>query len=107
MKIVDKGYSRGEMETHLNYDALDECWYIETNYRPHITKLMNTYKDKVEVVEQYENGTPVYVKVKLEDDLITFRKGKRVLSEEQKEQKKKQLAKARKNKFDDLLDHFD
>lgn len=85
MKIVDKGYSREEMETHLNYDALEECWYIETNYRPHITKLMNTYQDKVEVVEQYENGTPVYVKVKLEDDLITFRKGKKVLSEEQKE----------------------
>lgn len=89
--IVNNGYSREEMETHLNFDAVDECWYIESNYRKHMTKLINTYKDKVEVVEEYENGTPVKVRVKLEDDLITFRSGKKKLSEEQKEK----LAKAR------------
>lgn len=89
--IVNTGYSREEMETNLNFDAVDECWYIESNYRKHMTKLINTYKDKVEVVEEYENGTPVKVRVKLEDDLITFRSGKKKLSEEQKEK----LAKAR------------
>lgn len=105
--IVDNGYSREEMETHLNFDAVDECWYIESNYRKHITKLMKTYGDKVEVVEKYENGTPVRVKVKLEDDLITFRSGKRKMSEEQKEKLRKNIKQARKNKFDNLLDHFE
>lgn len=89
--IVNNGYNREEMETHLNYDAVDECWYIESNYRKHITKLMKTYGDKVEVVEEYENGTPVRVKVKLEDDLITFRSGKRKMSDEQKEKARERM----------------
>lgn len=44
------------------------------------------------MLEQLENGTPVLVRVVLNDDLISFRKP---MTEEQKHQRSKQLELAR------------
>ena len=73
-----KGYSKEEQETTCNYDPLTETWDIYSSHRQHITKLLKTYKDidsaDIQVLEQYENGTPVAIQVTVKGDLITFRK---------------------------------
>lgn len=76
--ISTKGYSKEEQETSCNYDPLTETWDIYSSHRQHITKLLRTYKDidsaDIQVLEQYENGTPVAIQVTVKGDLITFRK---------------------------------
>lgn len=49
-------------------------WIIYASRRPHITKLIRQYGDDVEVLEQLETGTPVLVRVVINDDLVSFRK---------------------------------
>lgn len=71
-KIVKQGYSFDEEEVSANYNQGQ--WIIYASRKPHITKLLNQYGDDVEVLEQLESGTPVLVKVVLNEDLITFRK---------------------------------
>lgn len=88
--INDSGYPREESETVCVYDSLLGQWIIESSVRRHITKLLKAYP-QTEIVEQYSNGTPVFVRVVLDDDLITFRQP---VSQERKEQMSK-LAKER------------
>lgn len=88
--ITDKGIPKEEQETVCVYDKENEQWIIESSVRKHITKLMKQY-DNVEVLQQYENGTPTYIKVILNEDLVSFRKP---VSNERKEQMSK-LAKER------------
>lgn len=71
--INDTGYSREESETVCVYDALLGQWVIESSVRRHVTKLMKQYPE-AEVVEQYSNGTPVFIRVVLNEDLVSFRK---------------------------------
>ena len=88
--INDSGYPREESETVCVYDALLGQWVIESSVRKHMTKLLKQYPE-AEVVEQYTSGTPVFVRVVLDDDLITFRQP---VSKERKEEMSK-LAKER------------
>lgn len=73
VKITETGVPKEEMETVCVWDALNSCWMIESSTRKHITKILKQYP-QAEIVEQYENGTPTYIRVKLEEDLISFRK---------------------------------
>lgn len=90
-KVVNVGYSLEEQEVSMNYNQGQ--WIIYASRKPYINDIMKKYKykDKVEVLEQLENGTPVLVKVVLDEDLITLRKP---LTKEQREKKSK-LAKKR------------
>ncbi|AKA61384.1 hypothetical protein BH792_gp134 [Staphylococcus phage Stau2] len=88
-KIVSRGYSFEEQEVSMNYNQGQ--WVIYASRKPYITDIMKKYPDKVEVLEQLDNGTPVLVKVVLDEDLITLRKP---VSNERKEQMKK-IAKER------------
>lgn len=89
-KVVENGYSYEEQEVSANYNQGQ--WIIYASRKPHITKLINKYGDDVEVLEQLESGTPVLVKVVLNEDLVSFRKP---MTEEQKYQRSKQLELAR------------
>ncbi|UVD42396.1 hypothetical protein [Staphylococcus phage vB_SauM-V1SA19] len=88
-KIVSRGYSFEEQEVSMNYNQGQ--WVIYASRKPYITDIMKKYPYKVEVLEQLDNGTPVLVKVVLDEDLITLRKP---ISNERKEQMKK-IAKER------------
>lgn len=88
-KVVSVGYSLEEQEVSMNYNQGQ--WIIYASRKPYITDIMKKYSDKVEVLEQLENGTPVLVRVVLDEDLITLRKP---LTKEQRE-KKSQIAKER------------
>ncbi|AFV81014.1 hypothetical protein SPJ221_193 [Staphylococcus phage vB_SauH_SPJ2] len=88
-KVVSRGYSFEEQEVSMNYNQGQ--WVIYASRKPYITDIMKKYPDKVEVLEQLENETPVLVKVVLDEDLITLRKP---ISNERKEQMKK-IAKER------------
>ncbi|UVT34839.1 hypothetical protein [Staphylococcus phage vB_SauM-V1SA20] len=88
-KVVSRGYSFEEQEVSMNYNQGQ--WVIYASRKPYITDIMKKYPDKVEVLEQLENETPVLVKVVLDEDLITLRKP---VSNERKEQMKK-IAKER------------
>lgn len=76
--ISTKGYSKEEQESVCTYDVLNDEWVFYTTCRKHITKLLKTYKDidsaDIQVLEQYENGTPVAIQITVKGDLITFRK---------------------------------
>lgn len=72
VRITEQGVPKEEMETVCVWDALENCWIIESSYRKHITRLMKVYP-QAEIIEQYENGTPTYIKVKLNEDLVSFR----------------------------------
>lgn len=89
-KVVERGYSYEEQEVSANYNQGQ--WIIYASRKPHITKLMRQYGDDVEVLEQLENGTPVLVRVVLNDDLISFRKP---MTQEQKDKLGRQLNKGR------------
>ena len=89
-KVVESGYSYEEQEVSANYNQGQ--WIIYASRKPHITKLINKYGEDVEVLEQLESGTPVLVKVVLNEDLVSFRKP---MTEEQKHQRSKQLELAR------------
>lgn len=88
-KVVSRGYSFEEQEVSMNYNQGQ--WIIYASRKPYITDITKKYPDKVEVLEQLDNGTPVLVKVVLDEDLITLRKP---VSNERKEQMKK-IAKER------------
>ena len=88
--INDSGYPREEQETVCVYDALLGQWVLSSSVRRHITKMMKQYPE-AEVVEQYTSGTPVFVRVVLKEDLVSFRKP---VSKERKEEMSK-LAKER------------
>lgn len=72
VRITEQGVPKEEQETVCVWSAIDKCWIIESSYRKHITRLLKIYP-QAEVVEQYENGTPTYIKVRLDEDLISFR----------------------------------
>lgn len=71
--INDTGVPREEQETTCIYDHQLGQWVIESNVRKHITKLMKQYPE-AEVIEQYSHGTPVFIRVVLNEDLVSFRK---------------------------------
>lgn len=71
-KVVERGYSYEEQEVSANYNQ-GQC-IIYASRRPHITKLIRQYGNNVEVLEQLETGTPVLVRVVINDDLVSFRK---------------------------------
>lgn len=88
LNITENGTPKEEQETVCVWDAIEECWVIESSYRKHITKLKKQYGDKVEVVSQYPNGTSVMVRVRLDDDLVSFRKP---VSDERREKMRQQM----------------
>ena len=72
VRITETGVPKEEMETVCVWDALNNCWMIESSTRKHITRLLKIYP-QAEIIEQYESGTPTYIRVKLEEDLVSFR----------------------------------
>lgn len=72
VRITEKGVPKEEMETVCVWDELNNCWMIESSTRKHITRLLKIYP-QAEIIEQYESGTPTYIRVRLEEDLVSFR----------------------------------
>lgn len=44
LNITENGTPKEEQETVCVWDAVDECWIIESSYRKHITKLKKTVR---------------------------------------------------------------
>ncbi len=66
-KVVSRGYSFEEQEVSMNYNQGQ--WIIYASRKPYITDIMKKYPDKVEVLEQLDNGTPVGTRLILQDIL--------------------------------------
>lgn len=100
VKTVSQGYSYKEQEVTMNYNQGE--WIIYSSLRIYITDIMKKYGDKVEVLEQLENGTPVLVRVVLDEDLITLRTPPTKEQRERRKEKGRELA--LKNGFKKALD---
>jgi hypothetical protein len=100
VKTVSQGYSYKEQEVTMNYNQGE--WIIYSSLRTYITDIMKKYGDKVEVLEQLENGTPVLVRVILDEDLITLRTPPTKEQRERRKEKGRELA--LKNGFKKALD---
>lgn len=90
VKTVSQGYSYKEQEVTMNYNQGE--WIIYSSLRTYITDIMKKYGDKVEVLEQLENGTPVLVRVILDEDLITLRTPPTKEQRERRKEKGRELA---------------
>lgn len=95
------GYSKEEQETVLAWDAVENKWIGYSCYSPHITKILKLL-DIEDVDSEYEEGrdSPLSIKFELKSNQVSFRKGKRQMSEEHREklrQNGKKLAESRVN----------
>ncbi|MCY7156708.1 hypothetical protein [Streptococcus gallolyticus] len=85
-------YLPEERETIIRYDELENSWYLESNVRKHITKILKTEEVFESVDKELENGRVVSVRAKLsnlDDYLISpfvRKRVKRELTDEQREQ---------------------
>lgn len=98
-------YLLEERETLVRYDEMDNCWYLESNVRRHITKILKQI-DAVEVISQEEeNGRVVWISVKLtnlEDYSINpfvRKRTKRELSDEQRQIMAEKMSKIGQKRF--------
>ena len=93
-------YSLDEQETHIWYEPKTKETVIETNYAPDINHYLRIISEGgMELVDQEIEGDRVIsLRVKVNDRQYTFSrklKKKRILSEEERERLREQLAKAR------------
>ena len=93
-------YSLDEQETHIWFDPTTKETIVETNYAPDINHYLKIIADGgLTLIEQeVEDGRVISLRVKVNDQQYTFSrklKKKRILSEEERERLREQLAKAR------------
>ena len=73
MRIIDTyTYTKDEMETICRYDYIDNCWYVETNVKKHMTKIMNKYENH-KVISVNTDGNPSKISAKLGEKQVSFR----------------------------------
>lgn len=82
-------YLPEERETIVRYDELENSWYIESNVRKHITKILKTEEAFESVDKQLEDGRVIQVRAKLSNlndySINPFVRKRRKLSDEQRE----------------------
>ncbi len=83
-------YLPEERETIVRYDELENSWYLESNVRRHITKILKTEEAFESVDKELENDRVVSVRAKLSnlDDYsvspFVRKRVKRELTDEQR-----------------------
>lgn len=91
-------YTLEEQETFIRYDALDKQWTIETNYSPHIQKVLKL-PEAYEVLNTEEEGRTIWLNaiMKIGEDfsINVFPKKKRKMTEEQRQELAERMKKAR------------
>lgn len=99
-------YSIDEQETHIHYDPVEKRWLFETNYAPHIKKLQKLTGALSNAVQEMDDDGRVMSIRGYVDNLEEFnvnpwprQRQRRELSEEEKQELRERLAKAR-NKGD-------
>jgi len=93
-------YSLDEQETHIWFDPTTKETIVETNYAPDINHYLKIIADGgLTLIEQeVEDDRIISIRAKVNDQQYTFSrklKKKRILSEEERERLREQLAKAR------------
>ena len=83
-------FVKEEIETMCNYDYINDYWKVETNYQPHITKLLKLNNVDYTIDSVDENGRITRLIVRLSKKQISFR-NEIVLTEEQREARGKAL----------------
>lgn len=96
-KTFVEPYVSEEQESHISYDVKDKMWIFETNYIPHIRKLLALHLDQDEsavlefdkvLYKTKKELKILYIKVKIDPEVYNlkpFPKKKRELTEEQKQ----------------------
>lgn len=90
-------YSMAEQETLLHFDPNDKSWIIDTNYAPHIKRLLK-HPEALEVLSQDrdEDGKVhhIYARINTVDWLINpWPRKRRVLSDDEKQELQAKLRK--------------
>lgn len=93
-------YSLDEQETHIWFDPTTKETIVETNYAPDINHYLKIIADDgLTLIEQeVEDDRIISIRAKVNDRQYSFSrklKKKRILSEEERERLREQLAKAR------------
>lgn len=93
-------YSLDEQETHIWFDPTTKETIVETNYASDINRYLKIIADGgLTLIEQeVEDDRIISIRAKVNDQQYTFSrklKKKRILSEEERERLREQLAKAR------------
>ena len=93
-------YSLDEQETHIWFDPTTKETIVETNYAPDINHYLKIIADGgLTLIEQeVEDDRIISIRAKVNDRQYSFGrklKKKRILSEEERERLRQQLAKAR------------
>ena len=93
-------YSLDEQETHIWFDPTTKETIVETNCAPDINHYLKIIADGgLTLIEQeVEDDRIISIRAKVNDQQYTFSrklKKKRILSEEERERLREQLAKAR------------
>lgn len=93
-------YSLDEQETHIWFDPTTKETMIETNYYPDIHYYLKRVNDGglTLIAQEVEDDRIISIRAKVNDQQYSFSrkiKKKRVLSDEQRERLRAQLAKAR------------
>mgnify|MGYP000750377627 CR=1 FL=1 len=93
-------YSLDEQETHIWYEPKTKETVIETNYAPDINHYLRIISEGgMELVDQeIEDDRIISIRAKVNDQQYSFSrklKKKRILSDEERERLRQQLAKAR------------
>lgn len=92
---MSNNYLIEDQETHIYYEPIDKKWIYETNYAPHIKKLLS-FKKYIKATEKDDDGRIIYIRLAFDsNDFIInpFPKEHRKYTEAQKEKMRQQLAK--------------
>jgi len=95
-------YSLDEQETHIWFDPTTKETLIETNYYPDIHYYLKQVGDGglTLISQEVEDGRIINIRAKVNDQQYSLSrklKKKRILSEEERERLRAQLARARKS----------
>lgn len=92
-------YTLEEQETFIRYDVLDKQWTIETNYSPHIQKVLKLPEAYEVLNTEEEEGRTIWLNaiMKIGEDfsINVFPKKKRKMTEEQRQELAEHMKKAR------------
>lgn len=92
-------YTLEEQETFIRYDVLDKQWTIETNYSPHIQKVLKLPEAYGVLNTEEEDGRTIWLTaiMKIGEDfsINVFPKKKRKMTEEQRQELAERMKKAR------------
>ena len=92
-------YTLEEQETFVRYDALEKQWTIETNYYPHIQKVLKLPAAYKVLNTEEEEGRTIWLNaiMKIGEDfgINVFPKKKRKMTEEQRQELAERMKQAR------------